>query len=917
MNLSEQTFHLISNTHWDREWRFPFQRNRQMLVDMIDAVLDILEKEPEYRAFHLDSQSIVLKDYLEIKPQNRERIIKLTRENRLLHGPWYILPEEFQVGGENLIRNLLFGHKVSRQLGGVSKIGYSPFSWGQISQLPQIYKQFNIDLIMFYRGVNSIDSPKAEFLWEGADGTRMITSRFSTMPRYNFYFYIYRPVIHNEGFFDIEYPWGPKGTPFHFADQKQKEEDYFIITPHTAFYPEHIESQVNKIIFDQAEDFTTPHKIWMEGHDSSGPNAQTVKIIRNIREKMPHINVVHSTLEEYAKAIAVDVNFEKLKLVTGERRSAQNNNRCGNLFGYTTSARMYLKQANFEAERWVQYYAEPFNAFSGWLGRDIKDQYPETAWELIVQNSAHDSIGGCSLDRIHEDMMMRYKHSVEISKGVFERSLKYLLPKMNTSAFVAGADGIFITAVNPTNYERSEVVEAFVDIPVKLDKGFIKLFDEAGNDLRVQLISRKPYQPVLEQMINRPLFFDMIRYHALIETSEVPSFGLRTMLVKPVEGSFEEPPSRDERLLENEFLKVNINADGSLNVLDKEYFVEYRNQAYLYDEGEAGHAWVNKPLGPFVTTLNKAARIKKNMEGPLFNEFEIKHSLMLPAFLASRESENIDYRKNEVVVKIGLARESRHLSIKVVFDNQSESHRLRIMFPTRLKATHSYGEGQFDAPSRPLERPDTSDWMEQPMYDFPMHHFADVTDGRKGLAVLVDGLKEYEVLTDQDKTLAITLLRTFEYKINPAAPQDYSHEKGAQMPGKSEYRLALYPHRGDWKEGRVFREAFLFNYGQSLIQTGQLKGEGGSSKSFLKIEPEELVFSCLKKAEDDSEAFVLRIYNPTGSEINGKIKLGVSLKRVEEVTLEEIKVSDMKPEGENSFEVLLQAGKIKSYKLFV
>jgi mannosylglycerate hydrolase len=246
-NNNKSVFHIISNTHWDREWRFPFQRNRQMLVDMIDAVLEILESEPDYRAFHLDSQSIVLKDYLEIKPQNKERIIKLTKENRLLHGPWYILPEEFQVGGENLVRNLLIGHKVSNKYGGASKIGYSPFSWGQISQLPQLYKEFNIDLIMFYRGINSIDSPKAEFLWEGADGTQMISSRFSTMPRYNFYFYIYRPAVHNEGFYDVEYKWNKGGTPFHFADKMQHNEDYFIISPHQEYYPENIQPMVEKL----------------------------------------------------------------------------------------------------------------------------------------------------------------------------------------------------------------------------------------------------------------------------------------------------------------------------------------------------------------------------------------------------------------------------------------------------------------------------------------------------------------------------------------------------------------------------------------------------------------------------------------------------------------------------------------------
>jgi mannosylglycerate hydrolase len=332
----KRVFHVISNTHWDREWRFPYQRNRQMLVDMIDAVLDVLESEPEYRAFHLDSQSIVLKDYLEIKPQNKKRIVKLTRENRLLHGPWYILPEEFQVGGENLIRNLLLGHKTSQQYGGVSKIGYSPFSWGQISQLPQIYRQFSIDLIMFYRGINAIDSPKAEFMWEGADGTRMISSRFSTMPRYNFYFYIYRQAVHNQDFFDVKHHWKNGACLFHFADAYQNSEDYFIVSPHKAYYPETIEQQVKKIIADQADDFTTPHVIWMEGHDSSGPNRQTVDIIKDIKKKFPELDVRHSTLEEYARLIKETAEIDKLKVVRGERRSSQNNRRCGNLFGYTT-----------------------------------------------------------------------------------------------------------------------------------------------------------------------------------------------------------------------------------------------------------------------------------------------------------------------------------------------------------------------------------------------------------------------------------------------------------------------------------------------------------------------------------------------------------------------------------------------------
>lgn len=917
MSEKSSVFHVISNTHWDREWRFPFQRNRQMLVDMIDAVLNILEKEPEYRAFHLDSQSIVLKDYLEIKPQNKERIIKLTRENRLLHGPWYILPEEFQVGGENHIRNLLLGHKVSRNHGGVSKIGYSPFSWGQISQLPQLYKEFNINLIMFYRGINSLDSPKAEFLWEGADGTQMVSSRFSTMPRYNFYFYIYRPAVHNEGFWDVEYPWSKGGTPFHFADSMQHKEDYFIVSPHQGYYPETIKPMVEKIIQDQADDFTTPHKIWMEGHDSSGPNRQTVDIIRDIRRQMPELDVRHSTLEEYAQYLAETVDVQNLKKVYGERRSAQNNNRCGNLFGYTTSARMYLKQANFDAERWLQYYAEPFNIFSAMNGRDINDQYTETAWELIVQNSAHDSIGGCSLDRIHEDMMIRYKHAVEIGKGVFERSMKCLVNTLNTSDLEQIHPGdVFLTLVNATNYQRNDVVEAFIDIPKSMDLGDFSVLDAQGHALPKTLISREPHQPVLEQMINRPMYFDMVRYHVYLQTAEVPAWGLKTLQIVPSAPSAVEV-SDQEHVLENDTLRVEVNYDGTLNILDKQQGHRWENLAFFEDQSDAGHAWVHTPIGPVVSTQGKAARIQRSISGHVYNEISITHSMMIPANLQAQKDHTGEMLENIVVLRVGLGKTHKHLSLNVEVDNRSESHRLRLMIPTCLGAEAcSYGEGQFDVVRRSLERPDTRDWIEQPMYDYPMHHFVDVSNGQRGFAALVDGLKEYEVLPDAHQTLAITLFRTFEYKINPAAPQDYSYEKGAQMLGKSTYSLALYPHQGDWQHGEVFREAFLFNYPLRLVQTGRLRGNYGTQRSLMKIEPETMVFGTLKRPEQDAEnAMILRVYNPTGETISGHLSFENALKSAQTVSLEEVGAEFLEMADGQSFAFSADSRKILSWRI--
>ena len=79
--------HFISNTHWDREWRFSMQRTRHMLVYMMDMLLDIFEKEPEFKSFHLDSQTIPLQDYLEIRPEKKATVKKLIEERNFWSDP--------------------------------------------------------------------------------------------------------------------------------------------------------------------------------------------------------------------------------------------------------------------------------------------------------------------------------------------------------------------------------------------------------------------------------------------------------------------------------------------------------------------------------------------------------------------------------------------------------------------------------------------------------------------------------------------------------------------------------------------------------------------------------------------------------------------------------------------------------------
>lgn len=892
MKISERVFHVISNTHWDREWRFPFQINRQMLVNMIDRVIEILETEPRYKAFHLDSQSIVIEDYLEIKPHKREIISKLVKEKRLFIGPWYVLPDEFQVGGENLIRNLLIGHKICNEIGRVSKTGYSPFSWGQISQLPQIYANFGIDFVMFYRGVNSLDSPKAEFIWEGADGTKLLASRFSTMPRYNFYFYIYRPVLFNEFPSTIKFDWNRESLLFHFADQNFFTQDYFNPKPAQTYFPENIKPQVEKIIRDQADDFTTPHIIWMEGHDSSGPHIGTVKIIEDIKKEFPELNVIHSTLVDYAEAVKQSIDTKKLNLVKGERRSTQFDLRSGNLYGYTTSARMDLKLKNFDCERWLQFYAEPFYNFTSILGLNSDDRYLELAWKLLVQNSSHDSIGGCSLDEVHEDMINRFKQVKEISTGLISKALQFIISNGDFVEKKKNEEN-YLICFNPSSYERIEVVPFVIDIPIEYDKGSLKIFDLNDKEMEVQISRIENAQPVLEQMINRPMFVDVKRYFGYLELKSIPQVGFKTFKVIPSDKKISKEKiakyNRRKLVLENEHLKISINPNGTFNLLDKSLQFEFKNLGYFLDEGESGHAWVHKSEKPIVTTLKSNPKIKLIENGNLFAKVLIQHKFKIPErrmkIFSGKEVKTKSFTI-PIDVELTLSKYSKRVDIKIDLKNDGENHRLRILFPTGIEAKYHFGEGQFDVVQREIKRIDASNWIEQPMYDFPLHNFVDVNDGDKGLALLVDGLKEYEVYDDKNRTVALTLLRAFSYVIVPSSTEEYLEMKGSQCLGKHSFRISVYPHSGNWDDGKVFPEAIKFNQPLLLIETNNLTENLLNDVSLINIKPDNLIFSCFKKAEDNN-GFVLRVYNPTEKSIDGEISFKWNLKSAELVTLEE------------------------------
>ncbi len=273
-----RTVDLVSHTHWDREWYRTFQQFRLRLVHLVDELLDIFATDPDYKHFMLDGQTIVLDDYLRMRPEAETRMRELVQTGRLVIGPWHILPDMFLVSPEAHIRNLLEGDREARRFGPKMMVGYMPDSFGHIGQMPQILRGFGIESSCLWRGVG--DEP-TEFRWQAPDGSQVLM------------LYL-RDSYSNGASLNA-------AVPAQFTEQLEQTVD--SLAPHSA----------------------VSHLLVMYGTDHMEPPRGTSNAIKCANEQLKDIQLVHSTLPNYLSSVQAEIDRNKLDIptVAGELRSSQ------------------------------------------------------------------------------------------------------------------------------------------------------------------------------------------------------------------------------------------------------------------------------------------------------------------------------------------------------------------------------------------------------------------------------------------------------------------------------------------------------------------------------------------------------------------------------------------------------------------
>lgn len=921
--------HFIPNSHLDREWGMDFQQTRKLTVDFLDSLLDIFKKVKQY-TFLLDSQTVPLEDYLEVRPENKNLLKKYVKDKRLFIGPWYSAPDCFTISGESIVRNLLIGHKIAEEFGGVMKVGYTPFGFGQISQLPQIYQSFGIDTALFYRGITKDESPSAEFKWESPDGTTVLCSRFGIGARYNFFFYIWRPVL-QKGKMLIERiaDWTEGGLPFKFIDKENQYENYWMPKANYYFEKDRIIPCFRNLIEKEKQQFLTPAIALMAGMDTSAPEELEAEIIKYAQKELKdEADIIFSNLPDYIDELKKVLKQGKYELKTfkGEMRNPGAANFFTSINSEVVSARPKQKQLAKKAETYLQRWAEPFAAIASLYGDKYPQKFLEIAWKYLLKCHAHDTVGGCGIDDVQCDAEYRLRQVVNISKFI-RRDAIQSIQKLITNANVADNE-IIITVFNPMPIMRTEVVKAFVDIPSNLNICHVRIYDTAGNEVSIYEGARRHTEKVLRANGDAANSFLGEELEVLFLAENVPAFGYKTYILRGGEHSPLIFPhiALDARTLENEFLKVIVNSDSSLNITDKQSNKTYYNSHIFEDGGDAGDPWNYHAPSRDRGILSSGYPVEISLieNSHLSATIKVALTMNIPADIGHDDDHHLTWRLDEtkplkIISYITLKKNSPLLEFETHVENNSKNHRLRVLFPTELKTDYSNAEQAFDVVSRIIPRDTNHPYRFTFNPPAAMLRFVDLSEKDKGFSILTKGIHEYEAKDDEKRTIALTLLRCFEVTLCTVS---YRWERLPEMElsqslGRHIFHYAIYLHKNSWDKANVLEWTDRYHLPMLPAQTTKYEGKKlEQNKSFLELNPSSVCISAIKKCEN-TEGLILRLYNPLDTAQKTSLKFGFDLKNAYPVTPEEKPIRNYKDfkVKNNSIEMIIEKKKFVSIKI--
>lgn len=883
----KRKIHVIPHSHWDREWYFTTSRSKVYLMKDLGDVLNTLENDPEFKYFMVDAQGSLLDDYIKWRPQDKERISKLVNDGRLVIGPWYTQTDQLVISGESIVRNMYYGMKRCESFGKYMNVGYVPDSFGQSGNMPQIYRQFGIEDTLFWRGVSDDMVKHTDYNWRGDDGSVVFTTQI---------------------------PFG------------------YYIGGNIPEEPEENEEFWQKECLEKAGGRSaTRHIYFPNGFDQAPVRTNLPQLVKERNEKDPENEYVISCIEDYIK----DVKSEnpELEEVQGELVIAKHMRIHKSIF----SSRSDLKVMNTQIQNYVTNVMEPLLTISYNLGNEYPHEAVAEIWKLLFENAAHDSIGSCISDTANEDVYVRYKQARDIAVNLVELHSRLIATNVKNDADMT------FTAINTLPQKRKDTVIVKTYVP----GGKFAIIDEKGNDVDYTIIkSRDLTDYVLSQTImldpSRKFYVpdQVLEVTMAIKANDVPALGYVQYSIDTQKDSHKE--TADKKVLENKYYTIEVEENGFLTIVDKANNVTYKNQGILVENGDDGDSFNYSPPRKDMEVFSNESKCTVKISGSdIYDQAEIHFDMVVPADLDERAEGKVSVTML-VDMTVALRKDSKVIDFNVKVDNKGLSHRLCVLFDSQIVSAFNYADQQFGLIKRPnyyekemklymesmnnkTEKKagiqelanwanDQSTWQEPPISIEPTQSYVSLTDGKTGIAVIPQGVREYEVL--DDSKIRLTLFRTYGfmgkenliYRPGRASGERIIETPAAQLLKEMEFNFGFTSYAGDINDSDIDTLAKQYNTnlevytyaeflnGRLIFSQREIEGQNAKIHSLFETEG-NLVVSAVKKAEED-DGYIIRLYNGKDhKDLDDKIKFNFDIKEAYYTNLKEEKTEEIKVEN--------------------
>ncbi|OEF01715.1 alpha-mannosidase [Vibrio crassostreae 9ZC13] len=829
--MTTSRVHITPHMHWDREWYFTTEESRILLVNNMEEIMNRLESDPEYKYYVLDGQTAVLEDYFAIKPENTERVKALVEAGKLIIGPWYSQTDTMQVSGESIVRNMMYGIRDCMKFGDAMKIGYIPDSFSMSSQLPMIYNGFDITRAMFWRGCSERHGTnKTEFLWQSNDGSE-VTAQV---------------------------------LPLGYAIGKYLPQD-----------EEGLRARLDKYFPVLEKPSVTKDILLPNGHDQMPIQKDIFEVMDKLREIYPDREFSMSRYEEVFEK--VEAARDQLDTIKGEF----NDGKYMRVHRTISSTRMDIKLIHAEIENKIVNILEPLASIAWTLGFEYHHGLIEKMWKESMKNHAHDSIGCCCSDKVHAEILNRYILADDMATNLIHFYKRKIVDHMPDRE---GCDKLAMFNLSP--YEREEVVNTTITIRAQE----FSIFDENENLVEYFIQDKRQIDPgkVDRQIVHYGNYDPFMEFDIQIKRT-VPAMGFTTLHIQGNEKGAVKVAEQKDYLLENEYYRINVNDNGTLTIFDKETEQVFDQALRLEDGSDDGDEYDYSPSRQEWLLYSDEFPVETSIDHQGFQSVaNIAFRMNVPANLTEREERTGQNGFVEAQCQVVLKQGSRRIEVRMELDNQADDHRVRVLVPTPFISETVVADNQFGCITRPTNDPamavwEEEKWKEAPVPVYQLMNFAALENGKAGMAIMSNGLREFEVIAskgDENRdTFALTLFRGIgvlgkeELLLRPGRPSGIKiPTPDSQVRGKLVCEFTLCGFSGNHIDANIMAQArdnvtLIECYNKIPYNAMKLNvGEQNLPMSFSLLSKQQsgAVLSVLKKAEDE-DALIMRVYNPAES----------------------------------------------------